>query len=69
MDISKFRFGACGRTAVGGGGRAGGRGSAFKMLESDGAGNSALSSSNPSWALGTISDKTSKSSEDKANDV
>lgn len=54
--------------ASGGGGRAGGKGSAFRMVD-NGFCCELWSSSNPSLALGTMSDRTSRSSEERAREL
>ncbi len=59
--------GAGGGRRVGGGGRAGGRGSGFKIFESP-LSWASPSSSLSSCALGTISERNSKSSDDNANE-
>lgn len=56
-----------GGTSSGGGGSAGGSGSGFRMLFNDL--RLSISSSFPSFALGTMSDRNSKSSEDKASEL
>ena len=53
--------------ASGGGGRTGGSASGLKMLLSDFI--PSMSSSCPSAALGTISDRNSKSSDDRASEL
>ena len=62
VDAGRGRGGA-----EGGGGSAGGRGSAFSTFVSSFG--SVKSSSMPSCALGTISDKNSKSSDESAKEL